>query len=138
MLKRAALCMAACACAPALSAALPLPSLNCTLSDGGETTTAIFGPSAEPYAVQAVNTHRFRVKAIVSKHENASVLVKVYTYYRSGRQYRPLHLEKLTMPLKTGAQPQPQRLGEHHLYSPELGRELVYECRLEWPDRSAP
>lgn len=135
MLKAAAVSLAAWAGAPALAA---LPTLNCTLLEGGETISASFTATGEPYAVPAVQTRHFRIKAVISENDAASALVKVYAYYKRGGQYSLMHLEKYLVSLDAGQAPTPLRRGMHYLYSPVLGRELAYECNAGASGRGTP
>lgn len=127
--------MAACCCGPVLAA---LPHLNCTLQDGGETTKAAFRPALQPYADQTVQTRRFRLKVSISGNRGEAALVKIYAYYRRGSAYHLLHLSQYRVPLEAGVPGASPFMGSHSLYSPEMGRELGYECSIEPQHRGLP
>jgi hypothetical protein len=85
----------------------------------------------DPYGARAIDINgHFRFKALVFGDAQKIEYVKLYAYRQSKRQAVLLHEAKYTAP---PVQPTPNPMpftGINYLYSPELGRELQYECAL--------
>lgn len=114
---------------PATAAALP--GLRCQLTQGKTTQVLMFKPSADPYRARAVDINgHFRFKALVFGDERKIEYIKLYAYHQSKRQAVLLHEAKYASPaVQPTLNPTPFT-GVNYLYSPDLGRELQYECAL--------
>lgn len=123
------LAVAFCLAVPLLASASPV--LQCVLTQGGETQTLTVEPTADPYRVAAVDVgRRFRFKAVVYREQASIAYVKLYTYYQSSRQAVLLHQASYHNPLAEPAVGARSLTGEQRLFSPNLGRELLYNCAL--------
>lgn len=105
----------------------PLDSrLQCKLFAGGEDHQFIFVPTPHPYRAKPIDLERFRFKAIVSANAEHIENIKITVSYRTDKQ--PLILQQATyLPPFVSHQ---SLTGRQHLYSPNLGRELIYECTM--------
>ena len=115
--------MAAMTWANAASAAEP--RLRCEVAESGETHQIETGLATDPYTVKAVDFRRFRFKAVLIGADRQIEYVKLYAYYLSGQRAVLLHESKHLPPFTQAA-----LSGMNYLYSPELGRELQYQCFL--------
>ena len=112
-----------------LSATVSLASnqklrLQCQLFAGGEDYAFVFVPTAQPYIAKPIDLERFRFKAIVSQGSDQIEHIKITVSYRSSGQ--ALILQQATY-LPPFAKNQ-SLTGRQQLYSPDLGRELSYDC----------
>ena len=100
--------------------------LHCQLFASGEDHAFVFAPTAHPYTAKPIDLERFRFKAIVSLGSDQIEHIKITVYYRSAGQ--ALILQQATyLPPFTQSQ---SLTGRHQLYSPDLGRELSYDCSV--------
>ena len=98
--------------------------LQCQLFAGGEDYAFVFVPTAQPYTAKPIDLERFRFKAIVSQGSDEIEHIKITVSYRSSGQ--ALILQQATY-LPPFAKNQ-SLTGRQQLYSPDLGRELSYDC----------
>jgi len=100
--------------------------LQCQLFAGGEDHVFFFAPTAQPYTAKPIDLERFRFKAIVSLGTDQIEHIKITVSYRSSGQVLILQQATYFPPF-----PQSQSLtGRQQLYSPDLGRELSYDCAV--------
>jgi hypothetical protein len=111
----------------AVCRAAPLDSrLQCKIFAGGEDHQFIFVPTAHPYKARPIDLERFRFKAILSANAEQIENIKITVSYRSEKQALILQQATYLSPFVSH-----QTLtGRQQLYSPHLGRELIYECTL--------
>jgi len=111
----------------AVCSAAPLDSrLQCKLFAGGEDHQFVFVPTPHPYRVKPVDLERFRFKAILSANSEQIENIKISVSYRTEKQ--PLILQQATyLPPFVSHQ---SLTGRQQLYSPNLGRELIYDCTM--------
>ena len=104
----------------------PQLRLQCQLFAGGEDHAFIFVPTAHPYTAKPIDLERFRFKAIVSLGGDQIEYIKITVSYLSSGQALILQQATYLPPFS-----QSQSLtGRQQLYSPNLGRELSYDCNL--------
>lgn len=100
--------------------------LRCQLFANGTDHVLVFSPTSQPYTVKPVDLERFRFKAIVNHNVVQVDHIKITVSYRSGPQ--ALVLQQATyFPPFTNHQ---SLTGRQQLYSPDLGRELSYDCSV--------
>ncbi|NBS77235.1 MAG: hypothetical protein EBQ68_04980 [Betaproteobacteria bacterium] len=100
--------------------------LHCQLFAGGEDHAFVFAPTTHPYTAKPIDLERFRFKAILSLGGDHIEHIKITVSYRSAGQ--ALILQQATyLPPFTQSQ---SLTGRHQIYSPDLGRELSYECSV--------
>jgi len=104
----------------------PQLRLQCQLFAGGEDHAFVFIPTAHPYTAKPIDLERFRFKAILSLGGDQIEHIKITVSYRSAGQ--ALILQQATY-LPPFAKSQ-SLTGRQQLYSPNLGRELSYDCNL--------
>jgi len=111
----------------AVCSAAPLDSrLQCKLFAGGEDHQFIFIPTAHPYRAKPIDLERFRFKAVLSANAEHIENIKITVSYRTEKQ--PLILQQATyLPPFVSYQ---SLTGRQQLYSPNLGRELIYDCTM--------
>jgi len=100
--------------------------LLCQLFAGGEDHAFVFVPTAHPYIAKPIDLERFRFKAIVSQSSDQIEYIKITISYLSSGQ--ALILQQATY-LPPFAESQ-SLTGRQQLYSPDLGRELSYDCTV--------
>lgn len=107
------------------------PVLRCHFEVNAERFEHSFTPVAEPYGVTSVNlADRFRFKAVVLGENTHVDLINLYVSYQTERQPMLLQHLKFLKPVAQTA-PTPDALtGRVALYSPFLGKELLYGCAL--------
>ena len=104
----------------------PQLRLQCQLFAGGEDDAFVFVPTAHPYTAKPIDLERFRFKAIVSLGGDQIEYIKITVSYLSSGQALILQQATYLPPFS-----QSQSLtGRQQLYSPNLGRELSYDCNL--------
>ena len=112
--------------ATASFASNPQLRLQCQLFAGGEDHAFVFVPTAQPYTAKPIDLERFRFKAIVSQGSDQIEHIKITVSYLSSGQALILQQATYLPPFS-----QSQSLtGRQQLYSPNLGRELSYDCNL--------
>ena len=86
---------------------------------------------SDPYTVTSVNlADRFRFKAVMLGDDTRVDLINLYVFYQTERQPMILQHAKYVAP-QTQAVPDRNALtGRVALYSPFLGKELIYGCAL--------
>lgn len=100
--------------------------LQCQLFAGGEDHSFVFVPTSAPLSAKPIDLERFRFKAVVSLGEGQIEYIKITVSYRSSGQALILQQATYLPPF-----PQNQSLtGRQQLYSPDLGRELSYDCTV--------
>jgi hypothetical protein len=111
----------------AVCSAAPLDSrLQCKIFAGGEDHQFVFKPTLHPYTAKPIDLERFRFKAILSANAEHIENIKITVSYRTDKQ--PLILQQATyLPPFVSHQ---SLTGRQQLYSPNLGRELIYECTM--------
>lgn len=102
------------------------PRLLCQLFAGGEDYQFVFTPTSAPYQAKPINLERFRFKAIFSQGSDQIEYIKITVSYRSSGQ--ALILQQATY-LPPFAKNQ-SLTGRQQIYSPDLGRELSYDCSV--------
>jgi hypothetical protein len=112
-----------------LSATVSLASnqklrLQCQLFAGGEDYAFVFIPTAQPYIAKPIDLERFRFKAIVSQGSDQIEHIKITVSYRSSGQALILQQATYFPPFAKNQ----SLTGRQQLYSPDLGRELSYDC----------
>jgi hypothetical protein len=107
------------------------PQLRCHFEVNAEQFEYSFNPVADPYTVTSVNlADRFRFKAVVLGNDSRVDLINLYVSYQTERQPMLLQHTKFVEPIAQ-ALPKPDALtGRVALYSPFLGKELLYGCAL--------
>ncbi len=107
------------------------PVLRCHFEVNAERFEHSFMPVSEPYGVTSVNlADRFRFKAVVLGDSTRVDLINLYVSYQTERQPMVLQHVKFVAPVAQ-AQAAPDALtGRVALYSPFLGKELLYGCAL--------
>jgi len=114
---------------PAMAAATPL--LRCKVEQGGILKSLEFSPVTDPYLVKAIDINgRFRFKAVVVGSARHVDYVKIYTYSQLSRQPMLMHESEYIAPLTSKASSAASLTGVNRVYSPDLERELIYECTL--------
>jgi hypothetical protein len=107
------------------------PVLRCHFEVNAEHFEHSFTPVSEPYGVTSVNlANRFRFKAVVLGDSTHVDLINLYVSYQTEHQPMLLQQLKFVAPI-VQTQPLPDALtGRVALYSPFLGKELLYGCAL--------
>lgn len=107
------------------------PQLRCHFEVNAERFEHSFNPVSDPYTVTSVNlANRFRFKAVVLGDDRRVDLINLYVSYQTQRQPMVLQHTKFVTPIAQ-TQPSPDALtGRVALYSPFLGKELLYGCAL--------
>ena len=100
--------------------------LHCQLFAGGQDHAFAFVPTAAPLTAKPIDLERFRFKAIVSQGIDQIEYIKITVSYLSSGQ--ALILQQATY-LPPFAESQ-SLTGRQQLYSPDLGRELSYDCTV--------
>ncbi len=115
----------------ASNVAFASPKLICQIDQGGKTIAVSAVASSDPYSFKAVNINdRFRFRAVVVGNDASIDYIKLYTYYQSGQRSLILQEEKYLspeIPVTNAVRPV---TGVVTLYSPRMGREIVYSCSL--------
>ena len=111
--------------------ALAAPVLRCQFEVNAETHHHAFAPIHDPYAATSVDlSQRFRFKAVVLGDDQRVELINLYLYHHTRRQPMLMQHVKFVAPVAQ-AQAAPDALtGRVALYSPFLGKELLYGCAL--------
>ena len=100
--------------------------MQCQLFAGGEDHSFVFAPTSAPLSAKPIDLERFRFKAVVSLGDGQIEYIKITVSYRSSGQALILQQATYLPPF-----PQSQSLtGRQQLYSPDLGRELSYDCTV--------
>jgi len=109
------------------------PQLQCTFDVNSETHHRVFALASDPYAVEGVPIgNRFRFKAIVLGEGARVDSVNLYVYYNTRRQPMLMqHTQYLQPPVASGAFTPGALTGKVAVYSPLLGKELMYGCSLQ-------
>ena len=111
----------------AVCSAAPLDSrLQCKIFAGGEDHQFIFAPTPHPYKAKPIDLERFRFKAILSAKAEHIENIKITVSYRTEKQALILQQATFLPPFVSHQ----SLTGRQQLYSPNLGRELIYECTL--------
>jgi len=107
------------------------PQLRCHFEVNAERFEHSFNPVSDPYTVTSVNlANRFRFKAVVLGDDTRVDLINLYVSYQTQHQPMVLQHTKFVTPIAQ-TQPSPDALtGRVALYSPFLGKELLYGCAL--------
>ena len=107
------------------------PRLYCHIEQGGTVQDLEFGVTSNPYTAPSIAiNNRFRFKAVVIGDGQQVEYIKIYTYYQTKRQAMLLHQAKYTAPQVQAGAGAAGLTGIVYLYSPLLGREIVYSCAL--------
>jgi UDP-galactopyranose mutase len=100
--------------------------LQCQLFAGGEDHVFSFAPVRHPYRAKPIDLERFRFKATVYQDSESVNYIKITVSYLSSQQALILQQATYLPPFVIN-----QTLtGRQQLYSPELGRELSYDCAV--------
>ena len=112
-------------------AAQAVPLLKCHFEVNASRSEHSFSPTHDPYAVRSVDLeNRFRFKAVVLGNDTQVESINLYVSYQTERQPMVLQHVKFAAPVAL-KQPTPDALtGRVALYSPFLGKELLYGCAL--------
>jgi len=100
--------------------------LQCQLFAGGEDYQFVVVPTAHPYTAKPMDLERFRFKAIFSKGSIQIENIKITVSYRSSGQALILQQSTYLPPFAKNQ----SLTGRQQLYSPNLGRELSYDCTV--------
>ena len=107
------------------------PQLQCDFELNGSSETYVFKPVADPYLADSIDIGgRFRFKAVVLASNNQVDLVNLYVSYQTRRQPMILQHSKFIKPPVLKNSESNSLTGRVALYSPFLGKELVYGCSL--------
>lgn len=109
-------------------AACAEPVLRCHIELTGDSRELEFRPVRDPYGVVAIDLGSdFRFKVVMVGDRSRVEYVKTYVYFQMPHRVMLLHSARFLAP-----QPDAETAltGLNHLYSPDLERELKYECRL--------
>lgn len=107
------------------------PQLQCDFELNGNSETYVFKPVADPYLADSIDIGgRFRFKAVVLTFSNEVELVNLYVSYQTRRQPMILQHSKFIKPSVLKNAESNSLTGRVALYSPFLGKELVYGCSL--------
>ena len=107
------------------------PQLHCEFELNGHSETHVFRPISDPYLAESIDIGgRFRFKAVVLTADNQVDLVNLYVFYQTRRQPMILQHAKFIKPTLQPSQQANSLTGRIALYSPFLGKELVYGCSL--------
>lgn len=124
-------------CATALALLLPCaawakPQLQCTFEVNSEIHHRVFALASDPYAVEGVPIgNRFRFKAIVLGEGERVESVNLYVYYNTRRQPMIMQHTQFIQPQVVSAAAEDSLTGRVSVYSPLLGKELMYRCALQ-------
>jgi hypothetical protein len=107
------------------------PQLQCNFELNGNNETHVFKTVADPYLAESIDVGgRFRFKAVVLASSNEVDLVNLYVSYQTRRQPMILQHSKFIKPTLLKNSEANSLTGRVALYSPFLGKELVYGCSL--------
>ena len=107
------------------------PQLRCHFEVNAERFEHSFHPVSNPYTVTSVNlADRFRFKAVVLGDGTRVDLINLYVFYQTERQPMILQHNKYVAPQAQSAPDVNALTGRVALYSPFLGKELLYGCAL--------
>lgn len=126
-----------CISAIALALLLPFgawakPQLQCTFEVNSEVHHRVFALASDPYAVEGVPVgNRFRFKAIVLGEGERVESVNLYVYYNTRRQPVIMQHTQFLQPKIANAAAEDALTGRVSVYSPLLGKELMYRCALQ-------
>ncbi len=105
--------------------------LRCHFEVNAERFEHSFNPVSDPYTVTSVNlADRFRFKAVVLGDDTRVDLINLYVFYQTERQPMILQHTKYVAPQAQSAPAANALTGRVALYSPFLGKELLYGCAL--------
>ena len=125
------------ACATALGLLLTLPAwakpqLQCIFEVNSEIHQRVFALASDPYAVEGVPIgNRFRFKAIVLGEGERVESVNLYVYYNTRRQPMVMQHTQFLQPPVLRSAAEDALTGRVSVYSPLLGKELMYRCALQ-------
>jgi hypothetical protein len=102
------------------------PQLSCQVFTQGKDHHLFFSTTSQPYLGQPIDFERFRFKAIVSKGDGQMEYIKISVSYRSGPEAIILQQATYLPPFIHGN----SLTGRQQLYSPDYGREFIYDCGL--------
>ncbi len=102
--------------------------LRCDIFEGGEDHSLVFIPTDSPYTVNPIDLNRFRFKAVLSLGASSLDHIKIFVSYRTAQEALILQQASYLPPFPVGQ----SLTGRQQLYSPDLGRELRYECKLAY------
>jgi hypothetical protein len=107
------------------------PQLQCEFELNGHSEMHVFMPVADPYLAQSIDIGgRFRFKAVMLASHNQVDSVNLYVSYQTRRQPMILQHAKFIKPAVTKTLEANSLTGRIAVYSPFLGKELVYGCSL--------
>ena len=107
------------------------PQLQCEFELNGHSETHVFKPVSDPYLAESIDiVGRFRFKAVVLASANQVDLINLYVYYQTRRQPMILQHAKFNKPTLQPSSQANSLTGRIAVYSPFLGKELVYGCSL--------
>jgi hypothetical protein len=107
------------------------PQLQCAFELNGHSETHVFKPVTDPYLAESIDIGgRFRFKAVVLASANQVDLVNLYVSYQTRRQPMILQHAKFIKPTLQTSDRANSLTGRVAVYSPFLGKELVYDCNL--------
>ena len=102
--------------------------LQCQLFAGGEDYQFVFAPTSAPYQAKPIDLERFRFKGVISLIGDQIDYIKITVSYRTAQEALILQQASYLPPFPVGQ----SLTGRQQLYSPDLGRELRYECKLAY------
>lgn len=113
-------------------AAWAKPQLQCIFEVNSEIHHRVFALASDPYTVEGVPIgNRFRFKAIVLGEGAHVESVNLYVYYNTRRQPMVMQHTQFLQPKVVSAAAEDALTGRVSVYSPLLGKELMYRCALQ-------
>jgi len=107
------------------------PQLQCEFEMNGHNETHVFKPVSDPYMAESVDIGgRFRFKAVMLASTSQVDSVNLYVSYQTRRQPMILQHAKFIKPTVPQTLEANSLTGRIAVYSPFLGKELVYGCGL--------
>ena len=100
--------------------------LLCDIFESGEDHPFVFSPTDSPYTVKPIDLNRFRFKAVLTAGVLSLDHIKITVSYRTAQEALILQQASYLPPFPVGQ----SLTGRQQLYSPDLGREFRYECKL--------
>jgi hypothetical protein len=105
--------------------------LQCEFNMNGDSETHLFKPVSDPYLAESIDIGgRFRFKAVVLDSPSQVDSVDLYVSYQTRRQPMILQHAKFIKPTVQKTSQANSLTGRIAVYSPFLGKELVYGCSL--------
>ena len=113
----------------------PLLQVECEAEYAVYQWRKVFQPDPDqPYTTPGEEVgQRFRLKVLASSRQTPGDTLHVLVSYWDGQQYRVIQQSTFGPEQVRAAQGGGHLTGEQRIYSPDLGRQLRYQCRLLGP-----